>query len=78
MSQMASLLTSILTCYNVQMDNFKKVHAFYSKFIETHEEVLYEELLDYVASAGLTGMPSMPWRGAPRAGGAPHRVLEKS
>jgi hypothetical protein len=58
MSQMAFLLTSILTCYNVQMDNFKKVHAFYSKFIETHEEVLYEELLDYVAYRNKSCQPS--------------------
>jgi len=51
MSQMAFLVTYVLTCCNyVQINNFKTVHAFYyGKCIETHEEVLYEELLDYVA-----------------------------
>ena len=29
-----------------------------------------------IHSAGLTGMPSMPWRGTPRAG-SPRRVLDK-
>ena len=48
MSQMASLLTSVLMSYNVQMENLKKVYTFNGKFIETHEEVLYEELLDYI------------------------------
>ena len=48
MSQMAFLLASVLMSYNVQINNFKKVYTFYGKFIETHEEVLYEELLDYV------------------------------
>jgi hypothetical protein len=58
MSQMAFLLTSVLMCYNIQMDNFKKVYAFYGKFIETDEEVLYEELLDYVEYRKKSCQPS--------------------
>jgi len=40
------------------MDNFKKHHAFYGKFIETREEVLYKELLDYVAYRNKSCQPS--------------------
>jgi hypothetical protein len=40
--------------------------------------IVSSDTAEQTTSAGLTGMPSMPWRGAPRAGGAPHRVLEKN
>jgi len=40
------------------MDNFKKCQAFYGKFIETREEVLYEELLDYVAYRNKSCQPA--------------------
>jgi len=47
-SQIAFLSTSVLLCNNVQMDYFKKVFYFYGKFIlNTHWEVLYEELMNY-------------------------------
>jgi hypothetical protein len=48
-SQTAFLLSSVLTCQKVQKENFKKVFAMYGKFIDCFEEVLYEELLDFVA-----------------------------
>jgi hypothetical protein len=44
-SQTAFLLSSVLTCQKVQMENFKKAFSMYEKCIDCFEEVRYEKLL---------------------------------
>ena len=47
-AETAILLSSVLTCEKIQIEHFKKVFALYGKLLDCFEEVLLNELIQYL------------------------------